>query len=151
MLAILLGVAALVLVILPVGPQVASARSGTLHATILPRALASLKPAATSQFTRSTQWMLAQDQDKDDTGESTAGKGVSPNEIQKYVAVYRAMQRNHSITVEQAAAAQGLTVGSFRDLERRIESDDVARDDARRALAAPDVGATPIAKPEAQR
>ena len=82
--------------------------------------------------------MLAQDQnDEDDTGDSTAGKGASPDEIQKYVAVYRAMQRNHSMTVEQAAAAQGLTVAAFRDLERRIESDDLARDDARRALAAP--------------
>ena len=47
------------------------------------------------------------------------------------------MQRNHSMTIEQAAASQGLTVEAFRDLERRIESDDLARDDARRALAAP--------------
>ena len=64
------------------------------------------------------------------------------------VAVYRAMQRNHSMTVEQATAAQGLTVGAFRDLERRIESDDLARDDARRALAG---GATPAATPQARR
>ena len=68
------------------------------------------------------------------------------NEIEKYVAVYRAMQRNHSMTVEQAAAAQGLTVGAFRDLERRIESDDLSRDDARRALAAPTHSATPTAR-----
>jgi hypothetical protein len=96
--------------------------------------------------------MLAQDQrgqdDEDDAGDSTANKGASPDEIQKYVAVYRAMQRNHSMTVEQAAAAQGLTVGAFRDLERRIESDDLARDDARRALAG---GATPAATPQARR
>ncbi len=92
--------------------------------------------------------MVAQDQDDDDDGsDSTAGKGASPDEIQKYVAVYRAMQRNHSMTVEQAAAAQGLTVEAFRDLERRIESDDLARDDARRALAG---DATPTATPKAR-
>ena len=95
--------------------------------------------------------MLAQDQDDDDTGDSTADKGASPDEIQKYVAVYRAMQRNHSMTIEQAAASQGLTVGAFRDLERRIESDDLARDDARRALAAPSDSATPAATPKARR
>jgi hypothetical protein len=100
--------------------------------------------------------MLAQDQnqnqnDDDDTGDSTAGNGASPDEIQKYVAVYRAMQHNHSMTVQQAAAAQGLTVAAFRDLERRIESDDLARDDARRALAAPADGATPAAEPTERR
>jgi hypothetical protein len=96
--------------------------------------------------------MLAQDQnDDDDTRDSTAGNGASPDEIQKYVAVYRAMQHNHSMTVQQAAAAQGLTVAAFRDLERRIESDDLARDDARRALAAPTDGATPAAEPTERR
>jgi len=47
------------------------------------------------------------------------------------------MQRNHNLTIEQAAAGQGLTVAAFRELEQRIESDDLARDDARRALAEP--------------
>jgi hypothetical protein len=55
------------------------------------------------------------------------------------------------MTVQQAAAAQGLTVAAFRDLERRIESDDLARDDARRALAAPADGATPAAEPTERR
>ena len=89
---------------------------------------------------------LAQDQD-DDVGDSTAPKGASPDEIQKYVAVYRAMQRNHSITVEQAAATQGMSLAAFRDLEQRIENDDLARDDARRALAGE---ATPAATPKAR-
>ncbi len=90
--------------------------------------------------------MLAQDDDDDSGGDATADKGASPEQIEKYVAVYRAMQGNHSMTVEQAAAAQGLTVGAFRDLERRIESDDLSRDDARRALAAPTHSATPTAR-----
>jgi hypothetical protein len=69
--------------------------------------------------------------------DTSSGKGASPEEIEKYVAVYRAMQRNHNLTIEQAAAAQGLTVPAFRELEQRIESDDLARDHARRALAEP--------------
>lgn len=142
-LAILLGVAALV----PVIPQITSAGWRTPCGAISPRARASQKLVATPRFVR-----VAQDQnDDDDTGDSTAGNGASPDEIQKYVAVYRAMQHNHSMTVQQAAAAQGLTVAAFRDLERRIESDDLARDDARRALAAPADGATPAAEPMERR
>ncbi len=94
--------------------------------------------------------LFAQDDDDDDSGDTTPDKGASPDEIEKYVAVYRAMQRNHSMTIEQATAAQGLTVTAFRDLERRIESDDLARDDARRALAAPAQGAASAATPKAQ-
>ena len=60
------------------------------------------------------------------------------------------MQRNHSLTIEQATATQGLTVAAFRDLEQRIESDDLARDDARRALAAPAQADAPTATPKAQ-
>jgi hypothetical protein len=73
-------------------------------------------------------------QDDDDT---SSGKSASPEQIEKYVAVYRAMQRNHNLTIEQAAAAQGMTVAAFRELEQRIESDDLARDHARSALAEP--------------
>jgi hypothetical protein len=62
-------------------------------------------------------------------------KQVSSEEIKKYVAVYIAMQRDHTLTVEKAAASQGLTVTAFRELEERIEHDEDARDQARRALA----------------
>jgi len=93
---------------------------------------------------------FAQDDDDNDAGDATPDKGASPDDIAKYVAVYRAMQRNHSMTVEQATAAQGLTVPAFRDLEQRIESDDLARDDARRALAAPVESGAPAATPNAQ-
>jgi hypothetical protein len=84
-------------------------------------------------------------QDNSD-GDTSAEKGASPEQIEKYVAVYRAMQRNHSMTVEQAAAAQGMTVSAFRQLEQSISSDDLSRDTARRALAAPAPSATPTPK-----
>jgi len=67
--------------------------------------------------------------------ETQAGEVVSSNEVKKYVAVYKAMQHNHRLTAEQAAATQGLTAKAFRDLEQRIERNDLARDQARRALA----------------
>ncbi|HZO82057.1 MAG TPA: hypothetical protein VFB33_10230 [Candidatus Binataceae bacterium] len=60
---------------------------------------------------------------------------VSSADIEKYVAVYRAMQHNHSLDVEQAAAAQGLKLHAFRELEERIERNDAAREQARRELA----------------
>jgi hypothetical protein len=46
-----------------------------------------------------------------------ASEVVSSNEVNKYVAVYKAMQHNHRLTAEQAAATQGLTAEAFRDLE----------------------------------
>jgi hypothetical protein len=151
-LATLLGVAALA----PSMPLIASAGSQTAPgATASPRAQASRKLAAPPRVVMPAK-MLAQilaqglTQDDDDTGDATADKGASPDQIEKYVTVYRAMQRNHSLTIEQAAASQGMTVQAFRDLERRIESDDLARDDARRALAAPADGATPAATPKAR-
>jgi hypothetical protein len=97
---------------------------------------------------------LAQDeqQNEDDGGsDENANKAVSSDQIQKYIAVYRAMQRNHSMKIDQAAAAQGLSLPAFRDIERRIESDDVARDDVRRALAEQAESPTPAATPKAHR
>lgn len=115
-----------------------------------PRAQASRQPEIAPRAIPPRAILLVQDDDDDDSADTTPDKGASPDEIEKYVAVYRAMQRNHSMTVAQAAAAQGLTVAAFRDLERRIESDDLARDDARHALAAPAENATPAATPKAQ-
>jgi hypothetical protein len=67
--------------------------------------------------------------------ENTQANEPSKQEIKQYVAVYIAMQRNHDLTVEQAAAAQGLTVNAFRELEQRIEQNEIARDEARRELS----------------
>jgi len=61
---------------------------------------------------------------------------VSTGDIEKYVSVYKAMQRNRSLTVDQAAAAQGLTTEQFRQLENRVERDDAALQQARDELQA---------------
>jgi hypothetical protein len=73
--------------------------------------------------------VLAQD---DETDENE----VPNDQIEKYVSVYKAMQRDHSITIDQAAAAQGLTIGQFRQLENRVERDDAALEQARDELQA---------------
>src|SRR6185437_1678689 len=73
---------------------------------------------------------VVQDEDQgDETDVSTA-------DINKYVAVYKAMQRDRSMTAEQAAIGQGMTLKSFRDLENRIEGDEAAREQAREKLRA---------------
>lgn len=85
---------------------------------------------------------LAQN-DESDTSE------VAPSEVEKYVAVYRAMQRDHGLTVEQATLQQGITLQAFRQLENRIERDDGAREQARRQLqaAAANESASPTPTP----
>ena len=45
---------------------------------------------------------------------------VPTDQVDKYIAVYSAMQKNHGLTVEQAASKQGLTVDQFRTLEDKI-------------------------------
>lgn len=117
-------------------PFTAAAAPQRLLAARAPTASFAQRSAARRTFLRLAR-QLVQDDDDDGAEGSGADKGVAPAQIEKYVAVYRAMQRNHNLTIEQAAASQGLTVHNFRDLESRIEGDDLSRDEARNALAAP--------------
>jgi len=59
---------------------------------------------------------------------------VPTGQVDKYISVYEAMQKDHNLTVEQAASKQGLTVEQFRQLEGRIERDDTLRERVRKAL-----------------
>jgi hypothetical protein len=68
---------------------------------------------------------------------------VSTDQIEKYVSVYKAMQRNRSLTVDQAAAQQGLTLQQFRELENRVQRDDAALQQARDELQAAALQASP--------
>jgi hypothetical protein len=74
--------------------------------------------------------ILAQDSDSDNDN------GVSSDQLEKYIAVYRDMQRDRSLTVESAAAKESLSINQFRHLEQKIERDDVAREHVRTELQA---------------
>lgn len=80
--------------------------------------------------------MLAQDDDSvpDEDAVPTA-------QVDKYIAVYSAMQKNHSLSVEQAASKQGLTVEEFRTLEDKIERNPVVHERVLDALKASASGA----------
>jgi hypothetical protein len=73
---------------------------------------------------------LVQDSDE------SANSEVPPDQVEKYVAVYKDMQRNRSLTVETAAAKEGLTITEFRELERKVGRDDAAREHVRAELQA---------------
>lgn len=74
---------------------------------------------------------------------------VPPDQVQKYINVYQSMDRNRGLTVEQAAAQQGLSLEAFRDIERRIERDDLVREHVRQELqkSAKSTSAPAVAKP----
>lgn len=80
-------------------------------------------------------------------GEDSDEVEVAPAEVEKYVAVYKAMQRDRSLSVDAAAAQQGLTVQAFRDLESRIQRDDAALQRARDELQAAALQAGPSHHP----
>jgi hypothetical protein len=70
-------------------------------------------------------------------------KEVPPADVEKYIDTYKAMQKDRGLTVEQAAAKQGLTLSQFRSLEDKIERDDTLREHVRKALQAPGAKASP--------
>jgi hypothetical protein len=67
---------------------------------------------------------------------------VPADEVDKYVAVYLATQNDRSLTIEQAAARQGMTIEAFRQLENRVQRDDVAMEHVRDALKKAAAGAS---------
>ncbi len=87
--------------------------------------------------------ILVQDEGDNDNSEVTSA------EVEKYVAVYRAMHRDRSLTVEQAAAQQGMTVAAFRALENRVQRDDAALQHARDELQDSAIHASTTASPAA--
>jgi hypothetical protein len=74
---------------------------------------------ASRNYLHSRAMEIAQDEAPDD--ETT----IPTDQVEKYIAVYSAMQKDHSISVDQASAKQGLTVAQFRDLEDKIERNPV--------------------------
>lgn len=80
------------------------------------------------QLVAATASPLVQDSDEDDN------QDVPTSQVDKYISVYESMQKDHNLTVDQAASKQGLTVAQFRDLENKIEADDTLRERVRKAL-----------------
>jgi hypothetical protein len=70
----------------------------------------------------------------DESADDDDEKDVPTSQVDKYIRVYASMQKDHSLTVEQAASKQGLTVAQFRGLENKIEADDTLRERVRKAL-----------------
>jgi hypothetical protein len=69
-----------------------------------------------------------------DTDADDDDKDIPPAQVDKYININLAMQKDHGLTVEQAASKQGMTVAQFRSLEGRIERDDTLRERVRTAL-----------------
>ena len=88
---------------------------------------------------------VAQD---DSSGEDD---NVSADEVEKYVAVYKAMHKNRALSIEQAAAAQGMSVGEFRHLEDRVQRDDSALQHARDELQESAKKSSPAIAPRNER
>ena len=76
---------------------------------------------------------------QDDEGSSDE-ENIPTDQVDKYIAVYSAMQKNHSLSVEQAASKQGLTVDEFRTLEDKIERNPVVHERVLDALKASATG-----------
>ncbi len=84
-------------------------------------------PSSSLRLSRRPSQSLAEATDEDD-------KDVPTSQVDKYISVYESMQKDHNLTVEQAASKQGLTVDQFRALENKIEADDTLRERVRKAL-----------------
>lgn len=98
-------------------------------------ALVATSAHATAFSTATRGAMVAQD----DEGTSDEDN-IPTDQVDKYIAVYSSMQKNHSLSVEQAASKQGLTVDQFRTLEDKIERNPVIHERVLDALKASATG-----------
>lgn len=63
-------------------------------------------------------------------------KPVSNDELEIYLDVYKSMQSDRDLTIDEAIKPHGLSLGEFRDLERRIQMRSTLVDRVRRELLA---------------
>ena len=100
------------------------------------RAASTASPRSVYSSNAARGLMLAQDEGVPDED------AVPTDKVEKYIAVYTAMQKNHSLSVDQAASKQGLTVDEFRTLEDKIERNPVVHERVLDALKASSSGKT---------
>jgi hypothetical protein len=112
---------------------VCAATSAVVPATaaiaVAPRAACDAAPECSSFMAALTlDRRMAQD---DNTGSDNE---IPADQVEKYIAVYKDMQHDRSLTVEQAATKEGLSIGAFRNLEQKIERDEPTREHVREEL-----------------
>jgi len=106
-----------------------------ISAAALAMLIGATSNAASKYLSRaSSAMMLAQDDDSADQ------ESIPSDQVDKYIAVYSAMQKNHSLSVEQAASKQGMSVDAFRTLEDKIERNPVVHQRVLDALKASATG-----------
>ena len=59
---------------------------------------------------------------------------VTEADIDLYIAVYSAMQADHGLTIDDALSSRNVSIDDFRDVERRVQSDQRTVDRVRLAL-----------------
>lgn len=59
---------------------------------------------------------------------------VTDEELEVYIDVYRAMQSDHGLNIEEVLAPRSITLAEFRDLERRVQNDSGKVERVREAL-----------------
>jgi hypothetical protein len=114
-----------------------SAMISLILAVSLPALAASTYGSLSS--TGRAEYALASLLAQDDSG-ADEEDAIPTDQVDKYIAVYSAMQKNHGLSVEQASSQQGLTVDQFRTLEDRIERNPVVHQRVLDALKASATG-----------
>jgi hypothetical protein len=114
---------------LKLGASLTMAAAICAAVAILPRAVEAGSGNAPMRFAAQPPASAPQDDNALDDD-----KEVPNSQVEKYINAYKAMQKDHSMTAEQAASKQGLTIAQFRSLEGRIERDDTLRERVRKAL-----------------
>lgn len=61
-------------------------------------------------------------------------KPVSNEEVELYLEVYKSMQNDRDLEIDQAVAPHGLSLQEFRDIERRVQMRSSLVDRVRREL-----------------
>jgi hypothetical protein len=75
-----------------------------------------------------------QAQNKTEAEEEGETPGVSESELEVYIEVYKAMQSNHALTIEEALKPHGVSLEKFRASERRIQKEQRYVERVRKAL-----------------
>jgi len=80
------------------------------------------------------EWLLGSGVDFDAASAARSPDRVTEAEFQIYLRVLEAMQANRLLSIEDAVAAEHIPLPDFRDLEQRVQRNDVLINRARSTL-----------------